>query len=1073
MKLLLLAPLLASVSVAQKPSSEKADDADFQVAVCADMVDLIYGEGTAALQQKSGADQPLCDTGADDEDGKVYCDISVALGYRTTCRESCASIGYECVATYNDVGDDECTVGTEQTCDTSLYSKICRCEGDQVISTKPPEAESSTAEGGKCSVNYGVRFLGGDDDQETEFEMQVDFPEDALPGVYTLSARVRADRKFDGEEQLLHSRWYDTDGNEIGTTTGGFPSERNKWETVKVEFDTGETKPDHVNFYLGYPVYAANGRIDARYPSIFDSKDNNYVTGADMACGVEPKEYQEDASRGDYEVRRFPSEPLCFVNQAGVDGMCGTTYKLSSSTGEYRNGEGFNAEQCADACISFGGSFTCNGFAVDGDGDCHLFEDANECVVDNGEESMDYYEMSLDCGELITCDLTIDNNLDAVYFNNIDITGSVTGFDDQDDGVTYNWNHKKTVSFRWDGITKGVLAIAGHEFDSATSCSHSGMLLGCSSDNLDSDWNFVRSDTTGAFVTGWSGSKDAEPDEDDSGREWFAIDYDDTEWPGVCESTSAFWCCAGDEGDITVGNGEVNLQAEKIWPCNCDVDAFFRVEVDGVIEKDILNSESSSSIVCDWEEEHPDKELQGCTVDKCFDFDTLKEAQRACEGYGINKCGGVTYNGKYETRLGDTLVDSPSGESSWLMADCSEREYDCKDGLEDVDGDEWQDSLGFTCEQYTAYHYCTVDGDEGNGWEEDWGGFADYADDNGLDATDVCCSCGGGEPTETMQPCFPITDAGECLSSYDSRADYASPCCVLDPRVNGNYCEPQSFIISQGFEEYATCKDLEGDDGTCSANCLGENTCDFWMAKSDITCARLETEMGCDCSGCLCPQTTQWRFIVNSVYGGGDQVQLTELSFIDADGNTMGLGENPVVKPGITNQDQNTWDTWLSDADPEFDQQLNCDPLPCYFQYAVDGEPAGFQMGYADSFDRLPNQMVVQYRDEDMEWVTVYSQAPQPPCGDSSDYTDAETVCEELSLETVGEEPLDQCPSTCMGQTCDYWVGAVDMDCTELEEEHGCSCWRCFCGTEELPTTTENFVTAGDGTDECSWWSCA
>lgn len=34
--------------------------------------------------------------------------------------------------------------------------------------------------------------------------------------------------------------------------------------------------------------------------------------------------------------------------------------------------------------------------------------------------------MSRDCGELVTCQLTIDNSLDAVYFNNEDITSTIT-----------------------------------------------------------------------------------------------------------------------------------------------------------------------------------------------------------------------------------------------------------------------------------------------------------------------------------------------------------------------------------------------------------------------------------------------------------------------------------------------------------------------------------------------------------------------------------------------------------------------------------------------------------------------
>jgi hypothetical protein len=75
--------------------------------------------------------------------------------------------------------------------------------------------------------------------------------------------------------------------------------------------------------------------------------------------------------------------------------------------------------------------------------------------------------------------MTIDNDLDAVYFNNVDITADVEGFDDEEATGLYHWNVRKTVSFRWNGITTGVLAIAGHEFDNSGSCGASGASLAC------------------------------------------------------------------------------------------------------------------------------------------------------------------------------------------------------------------------------------------------------------------------------------------------------------------------------------------------------------------------------------------------------------------------------------------------------------------------------------------------------------------------------------------------------------------------------------------------------------------
>eukprot|EP00667_Euglena_gracilis_P014128 EG_transcript_14616 len=59
----------------------------------------------------------------------------------------------------------------------------------------------------------------------------------------------------------------------------------------------------------------------------------------------------------------------------------------------------------------------------------------------------------------------------------------------------------------------------------------------------------------------------------------------------------------------------------------------------------------------------------------------------------------------------------------------------------------WKDSENETCAAYKTKDYCTTAGGYGNGWVPDWGTFADFADANGLDATEACCACGrGGTP---------------------------------------------------------------------------------------------------------------------------------------------------------------------------------------------------------------------------------------------------------------------------------------------------------------------------------------
>lgn len=79
-------------------------------------------------------------------------------------------------------------------------------------------------------------------------------------GAYRLSIDIRVGNAWDGNnEQFLHSRWYNTSGGEIGTTGGGFPSERDTWEHIYTTFDTGSEAPGDFNFYLGYPQETTQG----------------------------------------------------------------------------------------------------------------------------------------------------------------------------------------------------------------------------------------------------------------------------------------------------------------------------------------------------------------------------------------------------------------------------------------------------------------------------------------------------------------------------------------------------------------------------------------------------------------------------------------------------------------------------------------------------------------------------------------------------------------------------------------------------------------------------------------------
>lgn len=57
---------------------------------------------------------------------------------------------------------------------------------------------------------------------------------------------------------------------------------------------------------------------------------------------------------------------------------------------------------------------------------------------------------------------------------------------------------------------------------------------------------------------------------------------------------------------------------------------------------------------------------------------------------------------------------------------------------------DWSDSYDYRCVHYEESEYCTPDGQPGAGWLEEWGSISDWKKENGKDAVEACCACGGG-----------------------------------------------------------------------------------------------------------------------------------------------------------------------------------------------------------------------------------------------------------------------------------------------------------------------------------------
>ena len=102
-----------------------------------------------------------------------------------------------------------------------------------------------------------------------------------------------------------------------------------------------------------------------------------------------------------------------------------------------------------------------------------------------------------------------------------------------------------------------------------------------------------------------------------------------------------------------------------------------------------------------------------------------------CKGYGNVPLTAVPSSGK-----------DRSGPSSCFCAD---------------QPPQWVDVVGASCADYVAHNWCDASGAYGLQWSQTaFGTFADYRDNiYGMDATEACCGCGGGAPTEKVLCAYP------------------------------------------------------------------------------------------------------------------------------------------------------------------------------------------------------------------------------------------------------------------------------------------------------------------------------
>ena len=78
-------------------------------------------------------------------------------------------------------------------------------------------------------------------------------------------------------------------------------------------------------------------------------------------------------------------------------------------------------------------------------------------------------------------------------------------------------------------------------------------------------------------------------------------------------------------------------------------------------------------------------------------------------------------------------------------------------------GGVWEDLDGDDCDAYVRWEWC-VDSGYGPNWDPDYGGFSDYQNSDGIDASEACCDCGAEDKCTSNAAClyFHLPDTVEC-----------------------------------------------------------------------------------------------------------------------------------------------------------------------------------------------------------------------------------------------------------------------------------------------------------------------
>jgi len=150
--------------------------------------------------------------------------------------------------------------------------------------------------------------------------------------------------------------------------------------------------------------------------------------------------------------------------------------------------------------------------------------------------------------------------------------------------------------------------------------------------------------------------------------------------------------------------------------------------------------------------------------------------------------------------------------------------------------DEWRSSTGATCADYVRHRWCE-NGDYGRGWGTSFGVFADYANNDGLDASEACCECIPSQPIHNPTPAptpSPTSAPTPSPTPFPTPFPTASP--TLNPTASPTHSPTASPTLSPTPQPSAGCEESFTGNGAdyrgCQTRTRSGRTCMKWTSQS-------------------------------------------------------------------------------------------------------------------------------------------------------------------------------------------------------------------------------------------------